>query len=414
MNILVVSPPTFGKHPGAAAKETFANVELLHNMGHEVSFYVIGSPSQHEPLIKEFSATHNVPVRIFMPNMKKWGHWLKLILFKNLGYLDRASYVFGQLIEDKDFNDHVTQFKPDVIIFFCAYSWPVATFARSRGIPCVLRSHNYEPMSFWECLNVGEMLLPSNWVRYWAKVRGEKLAVTLSSAVATLPFGNMRKYKKWKHKNIFVYTLAYCYNSIQSAWVHENKKPLDVFYLGASYLVTFHLRGAQVLIEDIAPEVHKRAPGEFVFHICGSKLAQNLRDKCNGTNIIYEDYVQDFEGFMKRMDIGAFPVFTGAVMKGKVFESMCRSFPIVIPQNCLGGYVLKDNDEVLMAETAGQFVEAILRLRDQGLRKHLSEGAIAFAKDNFSKDVLTKTITMIMDEAKKAEGLRAQAWQAGK
>jgi hypothetical protein len=50
--------------------------------------------------------------------MKKWGHWLKLILFKNLGYLDRASYVFGQLIEDKDFNDHVTQFKPDVIIFF--------------------------------------------------------------------------------------------------------------------------------------------------------------------------------------------------------------------------------------------------------------------------------------------------------
>jgi hypothetical protein len=37
MNILVVSPPTFGKHPGAAAKETFANVELLHNMGHEVS-----------------------------------------------------------------------------------------------------------------------------------------------------------------------------------------------------------------------------------------------------------------------------------------------------------------------------------------------------------------------------------------
>jgi len=64
--------------------------------------------------------------------------------------------------------------------------------------------------------------------------------------------------------------------------------------------------------------------------------------------LIYEGYVDDFEEFMARMDIGAFPVFTGSTIKGKIVESLCRAFPSVLTKNCLGMYDLKDGREVII------------------------------------------------------------------
>jgi len=84
----------------------------------------------------------------------------------------------------------------------------------------------------------------------------------------------------------------------------------------------FHLRGAKLLIEEIIPKVLEREPGTFRFHICGGKLPQYLQDKCDGKNLIYEGYVDDFEEFMARMDIGAFPVFTGSTIKGRCRVSL--------------------------------------------------------------------------------------------
>jgi glycosyltransferase involved in cell wall biosynthesis len=399
MKILVVSPPTFGKNSGASAKDTFTVMELLRSMGHEVVLQVIGVSGQHEPLIKEFSETNHVPVHVFVPNMKNWLNWLSFVFLKSFGYADRASYVFGQLVEDGDFKSFVDGWKPDALISFCSYSWPVVQFAREKNIPSVFRSHNYEPSFFWESLNPIEMCIPSNWVRYIAKRIGEHNAVFFSNATATLPFADITRYRRWKPENIFILTVTFPYNTLAQSWVHRGKKPLDVFYLGASYLVRFHLRGARALIEDIAPEVGRRAPGAFRFHICGSKLPKELKDKCGSEKIIYEGYVPDLDAFLDRMDIGAFPVWTGKVMKGKVFESLCRAFPIVIPQNCLGGYVLKDGDEVLMAETKEAFVEAILSLRSDALRQKLSRGAAAFAKDNFSYETLTGVLTQALDHA---------------
>ena len=401
MKILVVSPPTFGKSSGAAAKDTFATIELLKSLGHDVELYAIGAPGQHEPLISSLSRTHGVLVHIFMPQMKSWGDWLSKVFFTSIAYADRAAYVFAQLIENPEFIAHVDAWKPDTILFFCSYGWPVAQFARGRAIPTVFRSHNYEASFFWESLTLSEMLSPFNWIRYAAKRMGEKKAVLFASVTATLPFEEIWRYKKWKPQSIFVFTLTFVHEGMRPAGVHAHKKPLDVFYLGASYLVSFHLRGARALIEDIAPEIERLAPGAFRFHICGSKLPADLQKKCDGKSVVYEGYVEDFEAFMGTMDIGAFPVWTGKVMKGKVFESLGRAFPVVIPHNCLGGYTLQDTREVLMAETPQEFVQAILRLKDDTLREALSVGAAAFASQHFSKEILMSTLRTILSVAAK-------------
>ncbi len=401
MKILVVSPPTFGKNVGGAAKETFGNIDLLVAMGHEVTLYAIGAPgSTHGPLIEQFEREHNVTVRISTPDLSNWGRYFSRIFTKSFGYLDRAAYVFDHMINDPEFQTYIKEWKPDAAFFFCSYAWPVSPYLRAQGVPTILRSHNYEPDFFWESLNPSEWFNPLNWIRYGAKVIGEHHAVVYSDATASLPFDGMEYYHKWKKENIFVHTISYPYKGLRGPWVHRGKRPIDIMYLGASYLVRFHLRGAEELIRNIAPEVNRRAPGRFRFHILGSKMPAHVAALCDGKSIIYEGYVEDFDAFLEGMDAGAFPVYTGKVIKGKVFESMARAFPIVIPQNCLGGYVLKDKDEVLMAENTEEFVQAILSLQDDDLRLKISTGAAEFAKKDFSYEALTANLAEIIDAAR--------------
>ncbi len=392
--VLVVSPPTFGNAVGGAAKDTFEIVRLLKDMGHDVSFYAIGSLGQDEKVIESFKEHYGVSARTFMPSARDTAQWAREVL-NDWALLDGAAYVFRQLVHDKDFLRHVEAFKPEIIVHFCSYSWPVAQFAKERGIPAVFRSHNYEPSFFWEEQEKTAQWNPFNWIRYAAKERGEKNAVRYTSSVATIPFADVWRYRQWKPDAIFPLALTYLPQSLRAPHVHEGKKPLDVFYLGASYRVSFHLRGAAMLIEDIAPRVLARAPGVFRFHICGAKLPQYLVEKC-GENIIYEGYVPDLEKFLDGMDIGAFPVFTGKVMKGKVFESLARGFPIVIPRVCMAEYALAHEREVLLAESIDEFVEQIVSLENEGKRAALARGATEFAGEHFTKERLMTALDTVL------------------
>ncbi len=395
--VLVVSPPTFGNAVGGAAKDIFEIVRLLKDMGHAVSFYAIGSLGQDEKVIEAFKKTYGVSAQTFLPTNER-RNWVEAVL-RDWALLDGAAYVFRQLVQDKDFLSHVETFKPDTIVHFCSYSWPVAQFAKERGISAVFRSHNYEPSFFWEELESVGQWNPLNWIRYAAKRRGEWNAVRFTNSVATIPFADIWRYRAWKPERIFPLTLTYLPQSLRTPHMHEGKEPLDVFYLGASYRVSFHLRGAAMLIEDIAPRVLSCAPGRFRFHVCGAKLPQYLVEKCDGKNIIYEGYVPDLEKFLDRMDIGAFPVFTGKVMKGKVFESLARGFPIVIPRVCMAEYTLEHGEEVLLAETVDEFVEAIVSLENGEKRAALARGAVRFANKHFSHEALTASLSKALTAA---------------
>ena len=122
-------------------------------------------------------------------------------------------------------------------------------------------------------------------------------------------------------------------------------------------------------------------------------MPKYLVDKCKG-NVIYEGYVQDLDLFLEEMDAGVFPVMTGKTMKGKVFDSLARSFPIVISKNCLGGYRMVDGEGVFIADSVDEFVNKILLLLDPEVRKKLAWGARNFSLNNFSEE----KILSVMDE----------------
>lgn len=386
MKILIVTPACHYKNTGATQNDIYSCIGLLQSMGHIVALDSLGSSEQGTEVLDKIRQKYQISVNIFTPKGGLFS-WLRHSLRKP-ALLDRSAYPFALLAENSAFKEHVATFAPDAVIGFISSSWPIIEFCKRRGIRCILRSHTFEPLFYWETLRGIAKTNPLNWFRFLAKLLSERKAIITADITLTLPIAEARFYSYWNKKAIRLLALLFPGAHIDKPWVHKEKQPLDVFYLGASYNVIFHLEGAQILIEKIAPQVHSRAPGAFRFHILGAKLPTYLVNQCNNVNIIYEGYVPDLDAFLQKMDIGAFPVFTGSVIKGKVSESLSRLFPVVITSNCLGTYSLEHGKHILLANSVSEFVESILKLRNDDLRLHLSEGAYEFAVKEFGYDNL--------------------------
>lgn len=397
MKILIVTPACHYKNAGATQNDIYACIELLQSMGHHVALVSLGSSKQSRETLEKIAKKYKIAVNIFTPR-GNFLSWLRHS-FKEPALFDRSAYPFALVAEDPVFQEHIALFAPDTVIGFISSSWPIIAFCQHRGIRGILRSHTFEPTFFWEALRGIARINPLNWFYFFAKLISEKKAIITADATLTLPIVEVRFYRRWNPKAIYIMALLFPGKYIDKPWVHKNKKPLDVFYLGASYNIIFHLEGARLLIEKIAPQVHLQAPGAFRFHILGAKLPAPLVDQCNATDTIYEDYVPDLGTFLQNMDIGAFPVFTGSVIKGKVSESLSRLFPIVITSNCLGTYTLKDGKHLLIADSVPDFVGSILKLRNDNLRLRLSGGAYEFAIKEFGHKNLRRILTTALSEA---------------
>ncbi len=399
MRILVVTPPYHQKSTGAAEHDIIATVRLLKQLGHTVSVAVL-HPSYYDSARALELLGGDISVFTYASKENGFASWLAASL-RTPALLDRAAYSFALMVNDAGFQAFFKDSNPDVVMSWCSYSWPALAYARERKVATVFRSHNFEPSFFYEALSSIQKWSPANWIRRIAKSLGERKAARLGDSIATIPFAESDLYRKWRNpSDVFTLTLTFLGNRLKTPFVHRGKKPLDVFYLGANYNVAFHLRGVEMIINEIAPAVLRKAPGHYRFHICGSKLPEALVAKCDGTDLIYEGYVEDFDAFMERMDIGAFPVRTGKSMKGKVFETISRAFPVVIAPNCLGGYDITNGVEALIADTSSEFVSSILSLQDDTLRQKLSEGAAAFAAREFGTESVLEIITKSLERAR--------------
>lgn len=393
MKILVVTPACHFSRPGGAQEDMYATLALMQSLGHQVGLYTLHGPNQSEETLETIRKTHGVPVFTFVPDLSDHGKWLKAVL-KEPSLFDRAAYPFELLARDPAFRTELKNW--DVVFPFCSYAWPVLRAGKEVGIKTVFRSHNYEPTFFWEALELSQKFHPANWLRRLAKRRSERLSVKYGDVTASTRLREMAWYERLKPKTIYELTLTYLPPLVRGPRTQKREGPLDVFYLGASYNVSFHRRGVEVLLQEVVPILKREAPGAFRVHICGGKLPADLKAYCDGQTAICEDYVPDLEAFLNTMDIGAFPVLTGRSIKGKVFGSICRAFPTVIPRIGASGYPLEDGIHVLYAETGEEFANALLRLRDPALRAKLSAGASEFAEKEFSQTAVRSQMERIL------------------
>lgn len=304
---------------------------------------------------------------------------------RNPLFFDGAAYEYAEPGIQSALVQALDTFKPDVVWFEYTYLWPLYGHVRARGIPIVTRSHNFEPEHFLE--EDGRTF--GNYLKYLVKLLGERITSRWSNVVLAITPKEKDRYLKLGAKQVDILPLRSLSPLVLLPRPQTtDHAPLHVVFMGSSYSVAHNREAVTFLIRKIVPQVTKRAPDSFVFHIVGAKLPDSLMHEANEQGCVYDGYVDDLNVFLQKMDIALVPSLSGAGMQQKIFEPITRGIPTITSPRGLAGYTLINGEHCLTATTVSEYVEKLMELRNLEKRTAISSAASHQAAALFSQQVL--------------------------
>jgi hypothetical protein len=396
IKILVVTPrfPFEGK--GACEQDRAWGIRRLVELGFEVCVITKSLKSDLSKVAEaeEFSGARVIPILYTsekdLSEQQRFSRMLGRL--RNPVFIDGAAYEYTESEIQQVLRGELDHFKPDLVWFDYTYLWPLYKEVRKRRIPIVTRSINFEPIHFLE--EDGYKL--KNYLKYLPKLASEWLSVRGSNLVFSITPNEEKRYKRW-HKNVANLPLRGLPRVIKESHDIREIRPFHVFFMGSTYNV-FHNREALLfVVRDLAPRIEKTNPGEFVFHILGSKVPDFVHKYFN-KNVIYDGpkYGEELEKFLSSMDIALIPSLMGAGMQQKIFEPLSRGIPTLTSSRGLAGYPFINGKSVLCADNLQGFAEQLLQMRDKQLRQKLSTSSIELAQEVFSQEVIDSGVSSVM------------------
>jgi glycosyltransferase involved in cell wall biosynthesis len=145
-----------------------------------------------------------------------------------------------------------------------------------------------------------------------------------------------------------------------------------------------NLDAVRWLLQDIFPRVRARLPG-CTLHVVGAGFPQALSGLPIPEGARIHGFVPDIDPMLMRCRIGLAPLRFGAGVKGKINACMAFGMPVVATPCAAEGMHLQDGEDVLIADDAGAFADAVARLHsDQALWNRLSEAGLRNVRRYFS------------------------------
>ena len=147
--------------------------------------------------------------------------------------------------------------------------------------------------------------------------------------------------------------------------------------------------------EEILPHVRAALPGVKTY-IVGSKVPANVRALA-AEDFIVTGYVPDVTPYFTGCRVSIAPLRYGAGVKGKINLAMSYGLPVVATTSSVEGMHLMPEQDVLVADDAKAYADAIVRLyHDEALWTRLAAGGRENIRTHFSRDVARSAITRLI------------------
>jgi glycosyltransferase involved in cell wall biosynthesis len=145
------------------------------------------------------------------------------------------------------------------------------------------------------------------------------------------------------------------------------------------------------LLDNVWPQLHKEFPN-LKFYIAGRRPPQWMQDiNIDGVEIIGE--VENAALFIKSKAIMPVPLFSGSGMRVKIIEAMMLNKAVVTTSIGIEGIIHKDNENVLIANTADEFIAGIRKLIiNKKFYLQLCENAQRDVQKYYSQTALTNKL----------------------
>ena len=114
---------------------------------------------------------------------------------------------------------------------------------------------------------------------------------------------------------------------------------------------------------------------------------------------IITGFVEDLNPLLDKMRVSVAPLRYGAGIKGKIGSAMAVGLPVVATPLAAEGMSLTDGENILVADGAEAFADAIVRLyQDEALWNQISHNGLAFADNAWGAEAAWKILHEILKD----------------
>ena len=149
-------------------------------------------------------------------------------------------------------------------------------------------------------------------------------------------------------------------------------------------------------VAEAFPKIRAALP-DVAFHCIGSHTPPEIEALAAIDGVIVHGHVPDIDPYMDGARIAVAPLRYGAGVKGKVNLSMAHGQPVIATRCAVEGMHLRDGEDVLVADDAEGFADAVIRLyRDEPLWTRLSRNGLDSVATHFSLDTARETVRRVI------------------
>lgn len=161
------------------------------------------------------------------------------------------------------------------------------------------------------------------------------------------------------------------------------------------------------LVQAIWPRVREALP-DVALHVVGGDVPDHVAVLAGEPGVEVHGYLPDIEPLMDGCRLAVAPLRYGAGVKGKINLSMAHGQPVVSTACGVEGMHLDPGVDVLVADQADAFAEAVVAAyTDQALWMQLSEAGLDNVRRHFSFEAAQAVLEPVLDAARLRRRSRA-------
>lgn len=388
----MIMPALPYQQKGAEQMDRDEGIRQLVRLGYDVKVIAKTNEWQTSEYVKEAARDYGIPV-IGIPYKysnkilsKKDKLYKFLKRFTNPLYFDGAAFEYAEPEIQAAALKEADEWKPDIMWFEYTYLWPLYHIATKRRIPIITRSINFEPDHFIE----EDGFTIKNRLKYIPKWIGERRTLRSSDVVLSITPQEKKVYEDMGTREVVNVPLRGLPLFLPNIQEIRDRRPLKVFFMGSTYTVHHNKEALRTVIAEVAPRLFERDPDSFKFFVLGKKLPAEFNVYIKD-NVEYVGF-QDTRAFLPEMDIAIIPSLFGAGMQQKIFEPLTMGIPQLTSKRGIADYPFIEGESVMYGKDADDFAEKLTILKDQKLRRKLSENSKAIARRIFSREAIDEAV----------------------
>jgi O-antigen biosynthesis protein len=159
------------------------------------------------------------------------------------------------------------------------------------------------------------------------------------------------------------------------------------------------------LVREVLPLLRPRLPAEAVLRLVGSNPSRAVRALADGHGVVVTGQVPDLAPWLERSRLTVAPLRFGAGVKGKINLSMAHGVPVVATSVAVEGMKLVPGEDVLVADDAAGFADAVARLyHDPALFARLAERGRRSVRQHYSVEAALRAIEELKGHLRPPQG----------